>query len=367
MLRRLSEYLLLPLFLLAVTFMLYESAIFSQAAYAALQICASVLIPVLFPFSVLSNYLIRSGLANRVFLPWSKHPAKLFRCEQKAVCAALMGVLCGYPIGAVCLTALYRKGELSKTSAEQLPSCCTNASPAFLIAVVGTRLMGSAQIGILLLAIHTAAAILTRLFYCQSELSSEETSSQSSSIRPALALTESVHAAGITMISVSGFVVICSILCCMIRMLFGETRMVSAMLCGLLELTNGLYRLSELPIPSNLKFILFAGLIGFSGICVHLQVLSVMLPEGLDVRPYLRGKLLHALCSIVLAVPVSFHLPVSSIPASNITSHGSFSMFFGTSVWAIFSATMFYTFMWKFPQNCVIIKKRETGRHHHAV
>ena len=356
--RRMTEYLLFPFILLVISCMLAESAMFSQAAFAALKLCATTLIPVLFPFSVLSGFLIFSGAADRIFLPWAKLPARLLGCEEQAVCAVFLGMLCGYPIGAVTLAALYHSGAVSKSTAERLPACCTNASPVFLIAVVGSRLLHSAKAGVMLLLIHILAAVLTGILMRTKNVHHCTDRQNTSAMHPAAAFTKAVQSGGMTMISVSGFVVIFSVICRMVCRILPRQPVISAVLCGLMELTNGLYVLSEAALDPRIKFLFFAVLTGFSGFCVHFQVLSCLLPEGISGTTYLKGKLIHAVISLLLAVPFSMTLTEIPAAAAAFSSPVPVSDFLLTAVWAIFSFAMFFTFLWKFADRCAIIKKR---------
>ena len=74
---------------------------------------------------------------------------------------------------------------------------------------------------------------------------------------------------------------------------------------AILELTNGLQALSACTLSPRGAFMLSAAALGWSGLCVHAQVLSFALPRGLSPYPYLRGKALHSALSLLAALPVS--------------------------------------------------------------
>ena len=67
---------------------------------------------------------------------------------------------------------------------------------------------------------------------------------------------------------------------------------------GAIELVNGCSALGYIG-DVGLRFILCSGMLGFGGICVAMQTKSVI--GGLPMRPYLRGKLLQASFSVLLA------------------------------------------------------------------
>ena len=66
--------------------------------------------------------------------------------------------------------------------------------------------------------------------------------------------------------------------------------------CGILEITNGLNKISLL---ENVNFIeklpIAALILGFGGFSVHMQVASIVSDSDLSLKPYLLGKLLQGI------------------------------------------------------------------------
>ena len=72
-----------------------------------------------------------------------------------------------------------------------------------------------------------------------------------------------------------------------------------ALLLGFLELTSGV-----LALPcSRAGFLSCAALLGWGGLSVHCQTLSVLAASPLSARYYLKGKALQSLLSLLLALP----------------------------------------------------------------
>jgi len=78
---------------------------------------------------------------------------------------------------------------------------------------------------------------------------------------------------------------------------------------GFLELSNGCIRLAEIE-SEGLRFLLAAAFLSFGGICVTLQTASVA--EGLSMKLYFPGKLLHCSISILLGCFMQLALPSGS-------------------------------------------------------
>ena len=79
-----------------------------------------------------------------------------------------------------------------------------------------------------------------------------------------------------------------------------EKRPLPPLAAGLLELTNGILRLT----PDRRGFITAAGLLGWGGLSVHGQTAAVLSGSGVSLRRYLPAKALQGALSAVLAAAV---------------------------------------------------------------
>ena len=119
---------------------------FSDSSTVALSVLNGLLIwyhnllPSLFPFMILSGFLIRAsleGVIMAIFRPLFGH---LFPVNDSGIYCIITGFLCGFPMGAKNISELYLSGKLSKSEANYLLAFCNNIGPAFLIGVVLSRL-----------------------------------------------------------------------------------------------------------------------------------------------------------------------------------------------------------------------------------
>ena len=366
MLKQVLLRMAIPLFLILLAGILLCGEMIGATVRSAMQVCAELLIPSLFPLSVISSFLVKSGIADRIFAPWCRRAGNVLRCDAEAVSAVFLGLLCGYPIGASCLRELYKNKAITADEAERLAACCTNAGPAFLIGVAGRHLLGSAKAGFLLMLVQLGASALTAFLMRPATPQRHFRSSHGEKCRGIAAFPEAVSSASASMLNITGFVVAASILCSAVRRIIPFPAP-SALLCGIIELTNGLQATSELVLPVPVKFILFSSLLGFSGICVHLQVASVFLPDSIGMKHYLAGKLFHGGCSTLLSLPVSLLLrgSVSSAIALPPTGYRLAFPLFGNSV-LLFS--ILYTFLWKsIIKPCIMDLRRTSGGSNHVI
>ncbi|MBR5134009.1 MAG: sporulation protein, partial [Clostridia bacterium] len=89
-----------------------------------LSLCGQLLIPSLFPFMILADFFIRSGLADSVGRRVDRAMRVLFGFSGCAAAAIVISMLGGYPAGALAVDRLVEQGELDRTTAKRLLRCC---------------------------------------------------------------------------------------------------------------------------------------------------------------------------------------------------------------------------------------------------
>ena len=82
----------------------------------------------------------------------------LFGVGEAGAAAFILGIVSGYPLGAVTAGQLYESNYLTKTEAERLCAFCNNSGPLFIIGSVGAAIYGNAGIGIMLYLFHILAS-----------------------------------------------------------------------------------------------------------------------------------------------------------------------------------------------------------------
>ncbi len=71
---------------------------------------------------------------------------------------------------------------------------------------------------------------------------------------------------------------------------------ITGILSGIVELTNGVSIISNIPMKKiSINMIICAFLLGFGGISILLQVLSITSTSDISIKPYIIGKLMQGL------------------------------------------------------------------------
>lgn len=268
----------------------------AQAVRAGLGLCAGTVIPSLFPFFVVISLLLQVGLTDSLQGVCGRIMGPLFGMRGTCALPLLAGAVGGYPAGVRTAAELYASGRLTRQEAELLLGFCDNCGPAFLLGYVGTAVLGDGGLGLRLWGIHLLSALLTGALLCRLSRDRGRALPAHAALaeRPSfpLALTSSVERAVGSTVNVCAFVVLFQTLAAVLP---GS---LPWPVLGFLELVNGT---SALP-GGRAGFAGAAALVGWGGLSVHCQGMSLGLPEGLSFRWHWVGKAMQALFSALLAL-----------------------------------------------------------------
>lgn len=313
---RISRLLSIGTALLALVMLAAFSSPAIAGARRGLDTCASVIVPSLLPFFVLSSLLSALGGPALLGRRASKLMSKLFGVSGGGAPAFLLGLSGGYPLGAAAVCDLYRRGDVEKGEAERLLGFCNNSGPAFILGAAGAGVFGSAKLGLLLYLSHALAALLLGAIQRGGK-------HRSPNVRPASpraeivpfsrALPDSVFAAVRACAVICGFVVFFSALTATLtalgilpglslflsRLTGLEPSWTRGLITGILELGSGVSGLRGLP-PSPVNLALCSFILGFGGLCVQCQTLALCSQAGLKCGRHTLSRVAHGLLSAAI-------------------------------------------------------------------
>ena len=295
-----------------------------ESARYGLQLCAELIVPSLLPFFAASALLIRLGVPRMLAPLLAPAAGRLWGVSGAGAAAFLAGICGGYPLGAQTVAELYGAGQVTKKEAETLLGFCNNSGPSFLIGVIGVGLFSSRTAGLLLYALHVAAAVLSGVILRRDTYGESAPVEGEDEQGFASALVDAVRQSLSALLSVCAFIVCFCVFSGMLDSL-GLYRAAAALLAaplglqeqelragliGLLELSGGIGALRGLPLTPG-RFALAAFLAGWGGLSVQLQTLAVLRDTDLDTRRHFLGRLLSAALSALLALAAAklFLLP----------------------------------------------------------
>lgn len=313
--------LVLILSVLFIIFFILNATSAIPETAEAFKLFLFVVLPSIFPLCVISDWLVRTDAFYKPGQKLSPLMNPLFGISGVGALAVLTGWIGSYPTGAKTTAALYKSGQLTYRDAVTLTAFTNNAGPLFVIGVVGTTMLSSSLLGVILWFCHVSAAFLTGLLLrgkntpptktpSSAEISTNMTATElyPTHKKPFQLLSHSIADAARTMVPVGGTVIFFAAVCASIQNSNSSIlQTFSGILRMLLEMTSGCQAISSFVFSniSNaysllLKACLFAAVISWGGISVHLQVIYILSENGLPCGKYLLGKAIHTLLSVLL-------------------------------------------------------------------
>lgn len=293
------------------------SSVATSAAREAINLCVTVLAPSLFPFFVCANLLVSLGAANLMSNCLGKIMKPVFKVSSAGAMPLILGLISGYPCGAMVTCKMYERGNFSKNEAERLLAFTNNAGPLFIISSLGASLLGSSAIGALIYVSHIAGALICGV--ALSFFGEAGGKDKKKYVTVSGGALEAVPDAAKSIITLCGYVVFFSVLLSLMRKLqitalisnilcfFGTERSCAEMISGgVLEMTSGIFMSGCRNIPC------ITALVSFGGVSVLLQTFSFAKKNGLSLKYYITGKVLCGGFSAAVSALLLHFFPLSA-------------------------------------------------------
>jgi len=321
-----------------------------QAAIKGLDTWLKVVLPALLPFFIVTEIMVQSGLADFFSNLLTPLMRPLFNCPGHSSFVWIMSTSSGYPMGAKLIASLYEEGDITRAEGQRMLAFCNTSGPLFMIGAVGIGMLNSPQAGKIIAICHYLAALILGLlfrFYGR-EKKYKITYSLKPNMRSAInqlldskgksrkslgtILGDSVRSSMQAQLLIGGFIILFSVIINLIivngnfnivnetrnnwTFVFSEgSRTIKALGAGLLEITTGCRLLSDTMLDMESKIIATSFIIGWGGLSIHSQAISLLANTDLSIGLYFFTKFLHGILSAILTHIFILFSPVDSIPA----------------------------------------------------
>lgn len=263
------------------------------------------MIPSLFPFMVLLNLLISTGLSYWFMKPFSVF-LKPFRNTEDACFVLFFGFLCGFPLGAKCVVDLYRRGRLSEANSEYLLSFTNNIGPAYFCGFVLGQIYLTPSLGKSLFVMY-GLPLLYGLFLRHTRyrrILDRELMTQRPEppvIKPVLQCLPDAISSALTQITVlGGYMIVFNALRILPELLFTKNPYLYLAGQSILEISGGLLCIKTFVKSTVLTIVLAHTCLAFGGLSCYFQTTALFQNTPFSGKKYMLHKLL--LCSISMIV-----------------------------------------------------------------
>lgn len=254
------------LFIAAASAILGFPSVTSLGAFEGLKISSNIIIPALFPFTVMSLFLVKSGglfIIGQKANPLTQKMLGIGGTEFAVIIISLLG---GYPVGAKIINELKSTKQIDSFCAKNLLKYCANPSPAFFINIVGINILGSKTAGIILLISNAITCMVLNIINFKFTGQQKQNAKNKYKKMPlSAAFVESVTEGAKIIIGISAFVVLFSSIAAVAKSVIKNSVFYS-LLCPFLEISFGITEVANISVlPAFYSFLLCFG--GLSTIC----------------------------------------------------------------------------------------------------
>ncbi|KGE16921.1 nucleoside recognition domain-containing protein [Paenibacillus wynnii] len=303
-----------------------------QASLRGLKLWWNLVFPALLPFLILSEMLTASGFTHGLGVMLEPLMRRVFRLPGAGGWTLWMGLTTGFPGGAQGVLQLHKQGSITDKEAGRLAALVHFASPVTLLIVVGVAFLHSPAAGYGLLAIHWLSGLLVGftvpLLRGSPQAPEQKIYVQSNSPNKKPLYTRVVHAATEARLQdgrsfgkllgdsvgssvqnlmiVGGYMIMFAVVISIVQGLLPD--LPEILTSGLLEIHLGAHTLSEVSITAPVasagmfSLALLSAALGWSGLCAHLQVMTVLKSAQIRFLPFAAVRLLHGLYAFILTL-----------------------------------------------------------------
>ena len=273
--------------------LIFDSKCAVQSASDAIELCLTTVIPSLFPMFVLSG-ILTSGIRNKASMLSFLETTLQLPTGSGSI--YFIGLLGGFPVGAQSIAQSVAEKRLSKQDGERMLGYCNNCSLAFLFGIAA-HLFDSLHYPLLISLIQVESSLIVALLWAQKP--NAALCIQPIAAQPPNHISRAVK----SMCAVCSWIILAGVFNGIVkRWLFPFLPvMATTIIQGITELTSGTLNLHGIE-STVLKFILCSTFVNFGGICVLLQIKSIVSAEGLSILTCMSQKSIQAVCGTLLSL-----------------------------------------------------------------
>ena len=278
-----------------------------EGAKSGIELCENAIIPSLLPVLIICSVITKSRLSAVFEKCFGSVFEKVFSLPRAASSAVSLGLIGGYPSGAVLTCSLLEQGKIDDLDARRIMKFNLSPGIAFTVTAVGSVTYGSVKTGALLFASITLSGLVIA-FFSQFQKSKNEHSSAFASVPLGFsdALCEGVEATVKALAIMSAYIVLFS-------SVFGIINP-PEFIVPIFEITNGICTEKLVEPPFACFFLAFGGL------CVDLQIFGFLKKMNVKYTSFFISRMTGAVLSFFFYKVFSAVFPEADAVFSNISS-----------------------------------------------
>lgn len=323
----------------------------SKSIKTGINYCINILVPSLFPFMFMAVFTVQSKIFSNPGKIISKITNFIFYLPSCTAPVILLSLIGGYPVGARGAKTLFDQKKINSEQLNRMMCFCVGSGPGFTISLVGTLILHSKLMGLVLLVSQIFGAFAIGIF-CgvrarkkNFPVYTENIENDSSNINTAQTIIDSTSAVCASIIEMCTLIIIFTFFISIIENAYSHMPLfrynsyfknyeqeILTTAISFLEITTGCIK------SANLKysFLIIAATLGHGGVCTHMQISAILKNCKFNFKKFCFFRFINSIISLACAYIASEYFEFSSEVFSNLskpltashssTIHGSIAL-----------------------------------------
>ena len=270
-----------------------------ESGITSINIFKTRLFPSIFPFFVLASLLLNLGLADKISRKINFVIKRIFHIEGISSFIVVISIISGFPSGSKYISDCYKKGLISKKTANYLLTFTHFGNPLFILGTCGI-VLNNITIAYKILIINIVANITLGIILRPKEVISSNYTLKNEKLPFMEALPNAINDAIKLLLFMLGSITFFMFFSKLITSTLHLNNFYSVITTGILDLTSGISMVNTLNISNYLQGLIVLSFITFGSLSVHLQVINNIKEQDLSYKYFFIGRIIETSLALVI-------------------------------------------------------------------
>lgn len=283
--------IIIYIFIILELLILFNSNIIIKSVNSSSLMFIKKIFPSLFPTMVIGNILIKSNVYLIIPKKIKAFLFKKFNFSNSTMELFIISLITGSPSSAMYINNYLNSGLINKKEAEALLCSTHFINPLFIVAGVGVGVFNNVKIGFVLFIMLFISTLIKIYLNKNNFKNSKKKIINIKNTNLITNITSSIKESINALLLIFGIVVIFNILVSLVSHILDLSELSSCVINGLLEMTGGIIKLSNLNVNIYIKIFLAYYFLNFGGLCIQMQSMSMIDNKKIRYLKYLIFRL----------------------------------------------------------------------------
>lgn len=283
--------IIIYIFIILELLILFNSNIIIKSVNSSSLMFIKKIFPSLFPTMVIGNILIKSNVYLIIPKKIKAFLFKKFNFSNSTMELFIISLITGSPSSAMYINNYLNSGLINKKEAEALLCSTHFINPLFIVAGVGVGVFNNVKIGFVLFIMLFISTLIKIYLNKNNFKNSKKKIINIKNTNLITNITSSIKESINALLLIFGIVVIFNLLVSLVSHILDLSKLASCVINGLLEMTGGIIKLSNLNVNIYIKIFLAYYFLNFGGLCIQMQSMSMIDNKKIRYLKYLIFRL----------------------------------------------------------------------------